>query len=379
MEHNRAEIFRDLKRLGYDRSRIRKVMRAHVDFESALAALEHETSARMQKELRNHGISGFTAEILAERFQSTQEALSFYKEYMSHSRSIRSFLHGMEFSSSAIKSCIDRLLPLDEAIKELLLQQGSASSPTPVPLVGIHSTSSICQESIINNPPPYFVGIPGNIPRNPAGMPQVDSQFSPSPINIPQTLVGSNDEEMVMRSGLSIEHFSIFSFRGSNDGEWAMRSRLSIEHLYSFSFWGSNHPSQRIRRTQSTQVDEEVGGLGQPVELEDAERSDSEVIFLFQHPIREFSSAFPVNHQSIGPNVKEAICKEILQSLNQIVFKETTKMDCEKCMICFDNFAIDEEINILPCVHPFHSGCISTLLETSKLCPICRASLSIYC
>ena len=111
MEPNRKQIFRDLKRLGYGPPTIRRVMRSHVDFDSALAALEHETSARIQEELLNHGISPFTAERLTQRFKSTQEALNFYNEYMSHSKSITSFLHGMEFPSSAIKYCIDRLCP----------------------------------------------------------------------------------------------------------------------------------------------------------------------------------------------------------------------------------------------------------------------------
>ena len=128
-------------------------MRTHTDFDSALEALRHETSARIKKNYETTSISPVTAERLTQRFQSTQKALSFYNEYMSHSKSIRRSLHELGFSKSEIQSCIDKLLPLDEAINELLPQQGSVSSPTPVPLVDMHSTSSIRHASIINNPP----------------------------------------------------------------------------------------------------------------------------------------------------------------------------------------------------------------------------------
>ena len=322
--------------------------------------------AEIKKKLLRCEISQVTAEILAQRFQSTQEALSFHKEYKSNSRSIRKSLHEREVSSSTIKFCTDRLLPLDEAIKELFPQQDSVSSPTPVPLVDIHSTSSIRQESNINSLSPHSVDIPGNIPRNPEGIPEVGSQFSPSPINIPQTPVRSNDEELVIRSSFRIEEVSAFSIQGSN---------------------GS---SQSTRRIQSAEVYEDLESLPQSVELEDLRRSDSSVSPQIHSWNSEWPDPISDNLHSIGANDEEEyknswkgfmdilhsaeFIEGIIQSLNPILFKETTRIICDVCMICSENFAIKEEIIILPCVHPFHSGCIRKLLKTSELCPICRAN-----
>ena len=399
-----GETFKNLKELGYDCSRIREVMRTHRDFDSALAALaalEHETSARMQEELLNHGISPITAEILTKRFKSTQEALSCYNGYMSLSESIKSDLNRMGFTSPVINSCINRLLPLEEAIIEALHQQDSVSSPTPAAFVNMHPTDSIRQGSIINNPPTHPVDIPGNIPTNIAEIPGVYSQFSPSPINIPLTPVQNSDEELSMRSNTRIEHVSASSIRPSNDS------------------------SQSNRRTQSSPAYEE-GSLVQTGELDVMERSDHEAILTFENLSSEMFDTFTVSRQSIGANPEEAyrnimavpepdgplespvhplrhlralardghtvageilmkilrniyqskgISEETLQRLNTVDFQETMNINCEDCAICFKNFANDEKLIILLCGHPFHSGCVSRWLRDSKLCPCCKVNL----
>ena len=70
----------------------------------------------------------------------------------------------------------------------------------------------------------------------------------------------------------------------------------------------------------------------------------------------------------------KGVSEEILQGLNRVVFEKTLKMNCETCVICYDDFVNGVEMIILPCNHPFHSECISTWLKSSKVCPLCKAS-----
>ena len=41
-----------------------------------------------------------------------------------------------------------------------------------------------------------------------------------------------------------------------------------------------------------------------------------------------------------------------------------------ECSICLSQFAVGEELSILPCLHKFHKTCITNWLKISKKCPI---------
>lgn len=43
-----------------------------------------------------------------------------------------------------------------------------------------------------------------------------------------------------------------------------------------------------------------------------------------------------------------------------------------ECCICLNKPCVGEEISILPCLHAYHSKCISDWLAKRKLCPLCR-------
>lgn len=51
--------------------------------------------------------------------------------------------------------------------------------------------------------------------------------------------------------------------------------------------------------------------------------------------------------------------------------------DDEKCScaVCMEDYAVDEEISIMPCLHKFHRECINTWLRQSNTCPICKSCL----
>ncbi|CAI9770719.1 unnamed protein product [Fraxinus pennsylvanica] len=47
-------------------------------------------------------------------------------------------------------------------------------------------------------------------------------------------------------------------------------------------------------------------------------------------------------------------------------------LEQRECCICLNKPCVGEEISILPCLHAYHSKCISAWLMKSKLCPLCR-------
>ncbi|XP_059310277.1 E3 ubiquitin ligase BIG BROTHER-related-like [Lycium ferocissimum] len=44
----------------------------------------------------------------------------------------------------------------------------------------------------------------------------------------------------------------------------------------------------------------------------------------------------------------------------------------DDCVICFEEFGKERKILRMPCLHMFHGECITTWLEKSHCCPICR-------
>ena len=46
----------------------------------------------------------------------------------------------------------------------------------------------------------------------------------------------------------------------------------------------------------------------------------------------------------------------------------------KECVICLENFKLNEQICKLNCNHLFHIDCIEPWLNEKKNCPICRKS-----
>jgi len=67
------------------------------------------------------------------------------------------------------------------------------------------------------------------------------------------------------------------------------------------------------------------------------------------------------------------IISELLSNLNRYSEKEKEEL----CIICLDNYKIDEEIYILPnCKHIFHRKCFEIYIKNAKYrCPICRKNI----
>ncbi|XP_037078798.1 E3 ubiquitin-protein ligase RNF115-like [Pollicipes pollicipes] len=44
-----------------------------------------------------------------------------------------------------------------------------------------------------------------------------------------------------------------------------------------------------------------------------------------------------------------------------------------QCMVCFEDYVLDEKVRELPCSHLYHSICIVPWLELHGTCPVCRS------
>lgn len=45
------------------------------------------------------------------------------------------------------------------------------------------------------------------------------------------------------------------------------------------------------------------------------------------------------------------------------------------CSVCQEDFAIDDTVNVLPCLHPTHKDCLRPWLDLHNTCPVCRFEL----
>ncbi|PSS13538.1 E3 ubiquitin-protein ligase RING1-like [Actinidia chinensis var. chinensis] len=60
--------------------------------------------------------------------------------------------------------------------------------------------------------------------------------------------------------------------------------------------------------------------------------------------------------------------EKAIQGLN----RKRMEIEGESCRICLDDFALGTKVTCLPCSHVFHEDCITTWLEKSHRCPVCR-------
>ena len=71
---------------------------------------------------------------------------------------------------------------------------------------------------------------------------------------------------------------------------------------------------------------------------------------------------------------ENGIDENIIKTFQVSKIKDISKLDEDKkkCCICLENFIINDETMILPCIHIFHSNCIKKWLKRQNICPICK-------
>ena len=77
-----------------------------------------------------------------------------------------------------------------------------------------------------------------------------------------------------------------------------------------------------------------------------------------------------MNNENLGNGVDPSI----INNLPSSKLKDISKLDDDKknCIICLEDFRIDDEVIFLPCLHIFHRDCIIEWLKNHDDCPVCK-------
>ena len=79
----------------------------------------------------------------------------------------------------------------------------------------------------------------------------------------------------------------------------------------------------------------------------------------------------PINDDNNKINNGNSKILELLQDM-KLTKEILEKIENKQCLICLDNYEIDENLCYLPCFHLFHSDCIKTWIKKSNKCPLCK-------
>ena len=72
------------------------------------------------------------------------------------------------------------------------------------------------------------------------------------------------------------------------------------------------------------------------------------------------------------PNKME---RNLFDILPEVKIENIINLSYENCMICLNNFIIDELIITLPCNHIFHSSCLRKWICFKGVCPLCKTDI----
>jgi hypothetical protein len=64
------------------------------------------------------------------------------------------------------------------------------------------------------------------------------------------------------------------------------------------------------------------------------------------------------------------------KTIEKLPVRSATAEDTEnECSVCLNNYALHDQIRILPCAHEFHTECVDEWLIRNKTCCLCRAPI----
>ncbi|XP_065036575.1 E3 ubiquitin-protein ligase AIP2-like [Musa acuminata AAA Group] len=94
----------------------------------------------------------------------------------------------------------------------------------------------------------------------------------------------------------------------------------------------------------------------------------------------DLDSAIDASLQVIGggPQRPPPASKEIVANLPAVTVTEEiiARLGSEtECAVCWENLAVDDKMQELPCKHLFHPPCLKPWLDEHNSCPICRHEL----
>jgi len=87
---------------------------------------------------------------------------------------------------------------------------------------------------------------------------------------------------------------------------------------------------------------------------------------------RMFPSVYQLPQHEQGMSDEQVFEKRLAQIPCVPVSNQQIR-EKEQCIICFENYTLEEMVRKLPCRHSFHGDCIIPWLRDHNTCPYCRA------
>ncbi|KAK6343290.1 hypothetical protein TWF730_010884 [Orbilia blumenaviensis] len=75
-------------------------------------------------------------------------------------------------------------------------------------------------------------------------------------------------------------------------------------------------------------------------------------------------------------NAPPPASRDTINSLPKVKVTQAEVDDGTECVVCQDEYKVDEEVVKLPCKHIYHGECVTRWLETHDACPICRTPIT---
>jgi len=89
--------------------------------------------------------------------------------------------------------------------------------------------------------------------------------------------------------------------------------------------------------------------------------------------VHDYTSLFHLENQKSG---RGASTEQIDLLPTSVMTRETlSKEPMKSCPICLDDINEGDVLRIMPCMHKFHSKCLSKWLKIRAICPICKFEL----
>ena len=79
----------------------------------------------------------------------------------------------------------------------------------------------------------------------------------------------------------------------------------------------------------------------------------------------------PINNDNNKINKENVKILELLQDM-KLTKEILEKIENKQCLICLENYIVEENLCYLPCFHLFHSDCIKAWIKKSNKCPLCK-------
>ena len=92
----------------------------------------------------------------------------------------------------------------------------------------------------------------------------------------------------------------------------------------------------------------------------------------------EFNYNEGMNLESFNTNFYETSDDTYNRNSKEMLEKMPHKILCnisdeyKRCIICLEDFKINDTVIYLPCLHFFHSNCITLWIEKKANCPLCK-------